>query len=125
MYGIDLNPPATGAAQAAAAACLRDHLYLCGDALLERRDMGYNTDKFTILLQARKSLQGGFESIFVESAESFIEKERIHPYIAAGHLRKAERQGKTNYKAFAAGEILRGPDLTGLVVVDDIQFQRL
>gem|GEM_PF-5733378 len=44
------NPPAAGAAQATAAACLRYHLYLCADALLERRDMRYNADKLAILL---------------------------------------------------------------------------
>jgi len=44
------NPPAAGAGKAAAAACLRDHLYLCADALLERRDMRYNADKLAILL---------------------------------------------------------------------------
>ena len=33
------NPPASGAAQAAAASSLGDHLYLCSDALLKRSDM--------------------------------------------------------------------------------------
>jgi hypothetical protein len=77
------------------------------------------------LLQSRKGLQGCFERVFVEGSESFIEKERIDSYISAGHVREAERQGEADDEAFAAGEIFRGTDLTRLVVVDDIEFQRL
>ena len=87
--------------------------------------MRYNTDELAVLLQFRKSLQGCFEGVVVERSESFIEKERIHPYIPAGHLRKTKRQSKAHDKAFAAGEVFRRSNFACLIIIDDIQLQRL
>ena len=87
--------------------------------------MGDDADELAVLTEPRQCFQRRFQGVFVEGAESFIEKKRIDPDVPAGHLGKAEGQGQAHDKAFAAGEVLGGADLSGLVVVDDVQLQGL
>ncbi len=85
--------------------------------------MGDDADELSVPPEAGQRLQSRFECLFVKGSKSFIEKKGINTHVPAGHLRKG--QGQADEEAFAAGEVFRGADLPGLVVVDHIQFQRL
>ena len=87
--------------------------------------MGDDADQLAFLVQSSQCRKRRFEGLVVEGSEPFIEEERVDTHIAARHLGEAERQGQADDEAFAAREILRGTDLTRLVVVDDVEFQRL
>jgi len=125
---LQLNRPSMTTSRAkylTPASALRRYLDLGADPLFQGRYVWNDTDQLALLLQARESFQGGFEGFLIQSAESFIKEQRIHPDILAGHVGQTQRQGKADNKALAAGKILRGPNFSGLVVVDHVKFQGL
>ena len=45
-----------------------------------------------VLLQARKGFQGGVEGFLVQGPKAFIQEQRVHPDILAGHMGQPKRQ---------------------------------
>ena len=64
-------------------------------------------DDLAVLLQAGKGLEGGLQGVFVQSAEAFVQKERVYPDVLTGHSGQAKCQGQTDDEALTAGEVLR------------------
>ena len=118
-------PTASRAFDCAFAVFAGDDPDLCADPVFQCADMRDDADQFAVLLQAGQCIQRGFERRFVERAEAFVKKQGIDADIPAGHAGQTQCQRQADDEALAAGEIAGRADFSGLIVVDDVQFQRL
>lgn len=98
---------------------------LCAYPVFQCADMRDDADQFAVLLQACQGVQCGFECRFIERSEAFVEKQGIDTDVAAGHAGQSQCQRQADDEAFAAGKVPCRADFSGLIVVDDVQFQRL
>ena len=86
--------------------------------------MGNDADQFPFVFEARQDGKCGIQSCLVERSEPFVQKERIHPYVAARETRKTQCERETHDEGFAAREVLRRTDVAAAVAVDDVDRQR-
>ena len=86
--------------------------------------MRNHSNQLAVLLQARQCSKCHIKRFFIQRAKAFVQKQGIYPHILAGHARQAQRQRKTDNKAFTARQIFRRTDFACLIVVQHIQLQR-
>lgn len=115
---------APGTKDAAPAATDGKHLYLSWHSFLQTLYVGDDTDQFPPLLQAGQGTQRCVQRIFIQRTETFIKEEGIDPGSTAGHLGEPQGQGQADKKAFASREVFCAAQLSGLVVITDIELQR-
>lgn len=118
-------PTASRAFDSAFAAFAGDDPDLCADSVFQCADMRDDADQFAVLLQAGQCVQCGFEGFFIERSEAFVQKQGIDADIPAGHAGESQCQRQADDEALAAGKVAGRADFSGLIVVDDVQFQWL
>ena len=64
-----------------------------------------DADGLSLLAKPGKHVQSHIEGVFVQCAETFVEKDGVYTHISAGHTGKTEGQRETDEEAFAAREI--------------------
>ncbi len=113
-----------GARQRTRPARARRHFNTGWDAFADFSHVGNDADQFPFVFEARQDGKRGIQSCLVERSEPFVQKERIHPYVAARETRKTQCERETHNEGFAAREVLRRTDVAAAVVVDDVDRQR-
>ena len=73
------------------------------DAIAQRGNVGYDADELAVLAQTPQRIQRNVKSLGIQSAETFVQKQGIHPDIPAGKSGKSEGEGEAYQKTFAAG----------------------
>ena len=65
--------------------------------------MGDDADELAArFLEGLESVERLVERVLVESAEAFVEEQRVDPQISATHAREPEGKRQTHHEAFAA-----------------------
>lgn len=86
-------------------------------------NVGYDADELAVLAQTPQRIQRNVKSLGIQSAETFVQKQGIHPDIPAGKSGKSEGEGEAYQKTFAAGKIFGCAYFSGLPVIPYRQLQ--
>ena len=109
----------------AVAGCLFYHLNLRRDSLLEKLNVGDDAHTLVVLVQRFKGTNREIQDIGIQTAESFVNEERIDPDVSSGQFRQTKSQRQTGQKTFPAGKAGHGTRDASLVQVFDLKLEFL